>query len=219
MTERVRGDDDYLELDTITVAIDSLEKAEAFLDRTDDKFRWKWVVSTLTSSMYHFVIAAMVGVNYSVVVDFERMPRKLKKALKALPSDLSTPSYLARRAVRDKYLHSGKAKLISYKEAMKRIQSGRYKPYNVISDSVKFSQQEYADILSLRVHFRDPFEHYKPMTWYIENRLLCQKAINLLEGMKKVVGVNSHMFTLHSLNSVDTLDRIDRMLAKMAELA
>ena len=131
--------DGYFEIDEFTNAVDYLKKAEFFLFQHDDPLRWKWVTIALVSGLYHFMICALAPDNFARVIDQELMKKKDRNRLKKLSRLMTPKADKERREIRNQFLHSSKAKLISFHEALKRVQNPNYMTLNVHSQPVILS--------------------------------------------------------------------------------
>ena len=87
-----RDDSNFLYIDEIENAIDSLKTILYMLDR-NDKLKWKWIILCLHHSIYHLCIANLKGTNYTQVLKnkesgdddnlyFKRRNEKWKKSQK-----------------------------------------------------------------------------------------------------------------------------------------
>jgi hypothetical protein len=77
-----------------------------------------------------------------------------------------------------------KMKLISFDEALRRCQDLKWMQMTVFSRALSLSDQQKKSIRHLREDFRNNFEHYIPMGWYIEVHGMPQMAIDVLEVIR-----------------------------------
>lgn len=75
----------------------------------------------------------------------------------------------------------GIKRLINFDEALKRCQDPNRMNQLVYSRTLQLTDQQRKSIRHLRETFRNNFEHYIPMSWYIEIHGMPQMAIDVLE--------------------------------------
>ncbi len=185
----------YFEIDEFRNALDSLEKAHLFLSNFDDSYRWKWVSSSLLSALYGLMICALTGSNYVKVIDFSRMDKESKNRIKALSRISSTKAYLERCEIENNFLDSSKAKLISFQVALERIQDEKYMVPYTFSETIEISETEKENILRLKNDFRNQFEHYRPLSWMINQEVFIPLVRDTMSVIKKLL--NNFNITIH----------------------
>lgn len=171
-----KNDEIWLDIDAFSNALDYLKKAKTALSEEKDIFRWKWATIGLSSALYGFLICMLTGSNSERVVDVDRMPKKYKDELAGLgggywdvdSSSIPTNTYLRRREVIERFLHSKHARLIGFDEALKRAQDPKFVCFFTHSKPLELSASQMANILRLRKNLRNEFEHFKPKSWGIE---------------------------------------------------
>ena len=129
----------FLSLDEKDNAINSLEMAVHFLRSIDsDIYLWKWVVIALHNAMYGFMICALTKSNYNNVCE----PGKKKRG--------------------------SLGKLISFNEALRRVQSKDHILGYVNTTPLALTKEQAEDVKTLSEMLRNNFEHFMPMGWSIE---------------------------------------------------
>ncbi len=203
---------EYLKIDGFSNAVDNLEKSCYFMAQSDDPYRWKWIAICLTDALYGFMICALEGSNFERVVDMERMKLKDKKRLEEL-RDLDGEAYFEYRRIIEDYIHSQNAHLISFNEALDRVQIPRYMELDCFSKPIKCDPDEVAHIKQLRRAFRNQFIHFMPKSWWIEQRYF-------LPLVKDTLAVTERLFSSCnlSIHERERLDKAKDSLAQMTEL-
>jgi hypothetical protein len=79
---------------------------------------------------------------------------------------------------------SGHRRLISLGEALEACQDPKRMRMTVISKALVLSDDQRAAIKKLQESLRNPFEHYIPMSWYIELHGMPSLAIHCLEVIR-----------------------------------
>ena len=125
----------YLRIDEEENAVDSLEKAAAFI-REGDPVKWKWVSIALHMALYSFCICALQG------TDYDRVLKEPKRR--------------------------GKQYLISFVEAVTRIQQDQWMRQYVSSKTIVLSESQKRSINFINKELRNNFVHYIPLSWSIE---------------------------------------------------
>ena len=189
----------YLEINEFSNALDFLEKAHMFLSNYDDPYRWKWVSSSLISSLSGLMICALRGSNYEKVIDFSKMDKDSMDRIKELSKNYSTKNYLECCEIRNNFLDSQNAKLISFHEAFKRIQKEQYMMEFCHSSAIEISQSEQSSIFELKKTFRNQFEHYRPLSWVIEQQIFIPLVRDTMSVINKLLN-NFNITTHHSSN-------------------
>lgn len=213
----------YLDIDEFTNSLDYLKKAALFLENFDDSFRWKWATNCLTNALYGLSISVLTGGNYELVIDWDKLPAKYKKAIDRLPDDNTTATYQARQSVTDEYLNSGKARLIGFETALDRIQRQECMPYDIISQPIAIHESALTNIKRLRRVFRNRFEHFIPMGWSIEQLYFLPMLRDVNRTIKQLLEKNSCISNDDSarnearsvvINIEQLLDRNEEMLSQ-----
>ena len=204
--------EEYLKIDGFGNAVDNLEKCHHFIAQLDDPYRWKWIAICLTDALYGFMICALVGSNFERVVDMKRMKEKDKKRLEEL-RDLDGEAYFEYRQIIEEYIHSQHARLISFNEALDRVQTPQYMNMYCFSKPIKCNPDEVAHIKHLRRAFRNQFIHFMPKSWWIEQRYF-------LPLVNDTVAVTERLFSSFNLSTHERerLDKAKASLAQMTEL-
>lgn len=78
----------------------------------------------------------------------------------------------------------GDRRLISFSHALKACQDPKRMKMTVMSKPLVLSDEQQAAIKSLQESLRNPFEHYIPMSWYIELHGMPTLAIHCLEVIR-----------------------------------
>lgn len=198
------NDENWLYIDAFSNALDYLKKARIALSDGGDPFRWKWATIGLSSALYGFLICMLTGANWERVVDMNNMPKEykeqFKKRLEMLgggygkvnPRDIDTNTYCQISKIVREFLHSGQAKLISFDKALKRAQNPAFLPFSEPSHRFSLSESQVTNIIKLRKHLRNEFEHFKPKFWVIE--VAC--FVPMLRDTLDAVGQVSNSFNL-----------------------
>jgi len=197
-------DNCYLDINEYTNALDYLSKTKEFLHKFDDPLRWKWCTIALTNALYGFMICALNPGDYARVIDFSRMPKKDKKEYKQLLSTNGTKDYFKSLKIKDKFLHSKNAILISFKEALHRIILGKHKFYTISRD-VNLTDSEKNNVEELRSIFRNTFEHYKPLLWSIEKLYFIPLFNDTINTIEKVINCGNFIQTRVNLEECNSL--------------
>lgn len=130
---------EYLHTDEKENAIDFLAMAARFRAEAEaEAARWKWAFIAAHGALYGFMICALTRTNYENVCEYDRK------------------------------LHTYKNKLITFKEALKRVQSTNYICGYVDATPVKVSANQRKDMALLTDLLRNNFEHFTPKLWAIE---------------------------------------------------
>jgi hypothetical protein len=79
---------------------------------------------------------------------------------------------------------SGHRRLISFGEALEACQDPKRMRMTVMSKPLVLSDDQRAAIKKLQESLRNPFEHYIPMSWYIELHGMPTLAIHCLEVIR-----------------------------------
>ena len=170
------NDENWLEIDAFSNALDYLKKARIALSDGEDQFRWKWATIGLSSALYGFLICMLTGSTWERVVDMDRMPKRYKRRLEELgggywevhPSTIDKETHLSRRKVIEDYLRSGHPRLIGFREALRWAQDPKFVCFFTHSKPLDLSESQNANIMKLRQVLRNEFEHFKPKSWGIE---------------------------------------------------
>lgn len=139
----------WLRTDEKENAIDSLEMTALLLKVLKDtnvSHLWKWISISLFNALYGFCICAIQGTN----------PDRVKEL--------------------DKKTGQFKEKLISFPEALKRIQDDQWVLQFTESKALLLTSNQRKSIDKLRKDIRNNFEHFVPKGWSIE-----------ISGMSKIV--------------------------------
>jgi hypothetical protein len=78
----------------------------------------------------------------------------------------------------------GDRRLISFGEALQACQDSKRMKMTVISKTLVLSDDQRAAIKKVQESLRNPFEHYIPMSWYIELHGMPTLAIHCLEVIR-----------------------------------
>ncbi|MCH7691197.1 MAG: hypothetical protein IIA17_09160 [candidate division Zixibacteria bacterium] len=186
----------YFEINEFSNAIDSLKRAHAFLSNLDDPYRWKWVSISLVNALYGLMVCVLRVGNYKAVIDFDKMDKKPKKKLSELWRSNSTEDFVEARKLENKFIDSGTAILIPFLKALERIQDEKFMKKYSSNRTIEISQSEKANILELRKAFRNQFEHYRPLSWMIDQRVFIPIVRDTLSIVKKLL--NSFNLKVHN---------------------
>ena len=187
--DRANRPPDFLNINSRTNAIDSLETAVGFLQR-DDPFRWKWVAIAAHHALYSFCIAALENGNPHWVLSsgkrgkedqgrFSKRGEELRSSKSRQVTFGSGPAYrivweLADEEpyvcydVREFSLPTGKEQLIGFWTALAGIQDERSIVHDVLSKPVALSDDDLRAIQWLALRARNEFIHFTPKFWSIE---------------------------------------------------
>ena len=77
-----------------------------------------------------------------------------------------------------------KGRLISFWQALKRCQDPKHMKMLIFSTHLVLSKKQKNSIKSLKSHFRNEFEHFKPKGWSIDISVIPEIAIDVLEVIR-----------------------------------
>jgi hypothetical protein len=120
------------------------------------------------------MICVLGARDFEEVIDFKRVPKPVKLELDNLDSRAHPEGSPKRRAIIEQFTHSDKAKLISFEEALTRIQQEQYIRIYEPTVPIRVTDDQKKNIIMLRKDFRNAFEHFTPISWSIENQLFVQ---------------------------------------------
>ena len=189
-------DSRYFEINEFSNAIDSLKRVHAFLSILDDPFRWKWVSISLVNALYCLMICVLRVGNYKAVIDFDKMDKKSMMNLTKLRESSLTKDFIEARRLENKFIDSRGGVLISFIDALERIQDEEFMKKYSANKTIEISASEKANILELRKTFRNQFEHYRPLSWMIDQRVFIPMVRDTLSIIKKLL--NSFNLKIHS---------------------
>ena len=200
------GADAWLEIDALSNALDYLKRAADALGDTDDPFRWKWAVIGIANGLYGLLICALEGTNNANVMDFGKMPKEDKEKMKRLFQAGDTDSYLKALNIEDDFLRSKAAKLISFEEALKRARKNQYMELTSLPTSkpLELSEKQFQNILQLWRLFRNRFEHFIPMSWYIDQAFFVPLLSDALVATEQLAG-NANIWMAYDGDRVEEL--------------
>lgn len=129
----------YFETDEKANAIDFLAMASRFrMEAETDPTRWKWIFIAAHGALYGFMICALTKTSYRNVCEYDRKAQKYTD------------------------------RLISFPEALERVQNSNYMCGYVDAAPLHLSGVQLADISTLTKLLRNSFEHFTPKLWAIE---------------------------------------------------
>jgi hypothetical protein len=187
----VDRDVEYLNVNTLSNAVDSLETAAQLIQRSD-VFKWKWVAFAIHHSLYSFAIGALTSGNFERVLSRARSSEEdencfMKRGAeekwwrsKRLPFPGFRGAYrieweetdeeppVCRPSHESSLSLLKNAKLIGFWTAFARIQDERRMGGSVISRQVSISDAEFRDIAWLTTRVRNDLQHFVPKHWLIE---------------------------------------------------
>lgn len=213
MSEAAESDPDaWLDIDALSNALDYLKKAADALGDTDNPFRWKWAVIGIANGLYGLLICALEGTNNANVMDFGRMSKDDKDECRRLHEAGDTDSYLKACDIEDAFLRSGAAKLISFEDALKRARKSQYMELTSLPTSkpLELSEKQFQNILQLCRLFRNRFEHFVPMSWYIEQAYFPPLLSDAVVAIEQLAG-NANLWMAYG-------DRVEELREFVPEL-
>ncbi len=209
---------EYLELDEFTNAFDYLKKTKLFLDNKDDIYWAKWVTLSLSDALYHFMLCALGYSNYRKIIDYSKMNKKEKEISKSLPDNYTAEEIDKVDIMIDKYINSGRGKVISFPEALDRIQQRKYLPHMTFVEDVILSSDEVFQAKKLRQSFRNNFQHYRNMSWAIELQYLKPLFKATISIIDKIYKSNSLRGYYHKSHYGNLKELIDDVKEKIEEI-
>ena len=210
LSKRVPG---YLDLDCLKNALDNLTKTEVFLRQKRDPFRWKWATIALSGSLYGFMIYALGHSNYRAIMKYRHQPKHtILNQLNDLYRDGSAESFAEAWKIEDDLYRRGEMEVISFREALKRIQDSRLMRSYVMSEPVVLTKSERDNVLLLREELRNQFEHLIPMIWSIQEVYFIQPMRDTLTAIDRLC--RSGMILSRKLKGAEPcVGRISRLLS------
>ncbi|MBD3360006.1 MAG: hypothetical protein GF365_04860 [Candidatus Buchananbacteria bacterium] len=179
----------YLRIDEKSNTIDSLDKLLYFLQHVDvdNVFYWKWAMIALHNCFYSSMILCLIGAN---------------------PQNIIT----------NKKQHTDdKAKILSFYDALKRVQNPTYMNLYDNSKCLAIEHNQYNSIEHLNDLIRNQFMHYKPA-------LISYGIGGFLEIINDVLPMTRFLLTMsgnirlneeevtHINNTIDEVDRITKKI-------
>lgn len=207
----------FFEINEFSNAIDSLKRAHAFMSNLDDPYRWKWVSISLANALYGLMICVLRVGNHKAVIDFDKMDKQSMEKLSKLWKSNSTEDFVKARKLENKFIDSKAAKLIPFLVALKRIQDKKFMNKYLSNRTIEISQSEKANILELRKTFRNQFEHYRPLSWMIDQRVFIPIVRDTLSIVKKLLNsfnLKIHNSTWNIKDAISLCIRTEKLLAE-----
>lgn len=145
-----------LRLDEKTNAIDYLNKAQIFIQQTEnDTMAWKWSIIALHNALYGFAICACAG---------------------------TSPDLVAPKNKKGK--HKGKRQVISLNKALEHCQNPNIMKMYVFSNYLILTNNQKDSIKSLTERFRNQFEHFPPQGWSIQLHHMSHILMDILDVIR-----------------------------------
>ena len=199
---------DYMTIDSVENAVDSLESILSFLERTNN-IKWKWILFSLYHSLYMFCVINLTGSNYKQVLRnynnednriqvrkgndswkiSKRVKRESGKGYTIEWVTLNTqPETLNPQQVNEQnpnIIENNKDEfLISIYTALARVQDGYiWMSRDPISKPLVLTNEE-CDSIDQLVYFRDKFQHFIPVMWSYEIDIfkkICLDVLRVIE--------------------------------------
>jgi len=187
----VERDAEFLNVNALSNAVDSLETAAQLIQRPD-AFKWKWVAFAIHHALYSFAINALTKGNFEWVLSRGRSSDDDKDCFwkrgeevkwsrsKRQPFPGFRGAYRIVWGETDEEPPAGQpsnessltllknGKLIGFWTAFARILDERWMGGSVISRPVSVSDNEFRDIAWLTEKARNDLQHFVPKHWGIE---------------------------------------------------
>lgn len=168
--------DNFYLLNYVLNVIDDLRMTKRFLEILDDGTLWKWVSISITNALYGTMLAALMNGDQANVMATDRVRKKACKDFDELQKAGRVERHF-RTIATDKRVYIDdrvrerirlrKVKIISFKEALARIQDPKRMKWRH-QECLKISKPDEAKILKVRQTFRNNFEHFPPGEWGID---------------------------------------------------
>ena len=187
----IERDAEYLNVNALSNAVDSLETAAQLIQRSD-VFKWKWVAFAIHHALYSFAIHALTKGNYEWVlscgrssdsdngrfwkrgneVNWWRSKRQpfpgFRGAYRIVWEETNEEPPASRPSDETSLSHLARGKLIGFWTAFARIQDERWMGGTVISHPVSISDDEFRNIAWLTERVRNDLQHFVPKYLGIE---------------------------------------------------
>jgi hypothetical protein len=195
-----RNNNQYLHVDVVENAIDSLETAASLLNR-DDNLKWKWFVFALHHSLYSFCISCLENGNYDnvlgnrreidedIIVTFDELLYK-KSIIKKRPhSPGYTIDWIDTRKPEQVEINNKEQKkrknLINFWTALARVQDSFYWMGKMICyKALKLSEEEWESIEWITLTVRNNITHFVPCSFSISINSIKKTSMDLLRVIK-----------------------------------
>lgn len=214
--------DAYLDIDEFTNALDYLAKTESFLQHGADPFRWKWAALSLSNALYGFMICALTRGNYENVLTYKKM-KKVDREILGILWDIGTADTVKlRHDILEGCRRRGEHSLISFKEALRRVQDPACVKQFVFSGPVTLSESEVSGVLLLRDELRNRMEHFIPCSWLIQEAFFVPLMLDTCKAISEVFCCGNLVTYVSSLENVnasfdDVRGLLDRLIVMLRE--
>ncbi|MFZ2640929.1 MAG: hypothetical protein WA117_08055 [Verrucomicrobiia bacterium] len=214
----VERDAEYLNVNALSNAVDSLETAAQLIQRSD-VFKWKWVAFAIHHDLYSFAVVALTRGNFQWVLSCgrssdddngrlwkqgeevkwwrsKRQPfPKFRGAYRIVWEETNEEPLASRPSDESSLSLLANGKLIGFWTAFARILDKRWMGGSVISRPVSVSDNEFRDIAWLTTRVRNDLQHFVPKYSGIEIAGIVagtSAAIRVIEDL--VFGTNAIWF-------------------------
>ena len=202
-------DNEYIEFDEIENVIDNLTMVVHFLNSSFE-FKWKWVCIVLHQSLYGLMIMALQGNDprHTIYDKSNDSGKAIALHAEGVNDDVIASCFgVSKKKVSDWITNPW---LISFNEALKRVQRKKYLPFPNNVKPLTLSKEEEISIEKLSKEFRNEFEHFSPKRWAINISGFPKMTRNLLRVIL-FIALESNCLTLSNVQEKELSETIEKI--------